>query len=103
MNHSVVILTTVDSYSFAKELASLLLEQKLAACIQIEKIESIYRWEGNICCDDEYKISIKTKASHYDAVERLIKKNHPYDTPEIIVQEIKGGSKEYLDYIDEVT
>lgn len=103
MNQYIMVVTTTDSHSLAKELASILLSQKVAACVQIEKIESMYHWEGNVCCDEEFKVSIKTKASHYEAVEALIQNNHTYDTPQIVLFEIAGGSKEYLKWVEELT
>ena len=98
----IVIITTTDSKKSAKEIANTLLEQKLAACIQIEKIKSYYIWEGKINKDKEFRLVIKTKKELFDSLKKSLKAIHPYTTPQIIAIDIDSGNKEYFNWIDEV-
>jgi len=99
----IIIQSTVKRKKDAKKLAKLLIEKKLAACIQVSKIKSFYMWENKLCKDKEKLLSIKTKKEHYKKVEKILKKNHPYETPEIISMGIKKGSKEYFSFIKDNT
>jgi len=94
-----IIQTTTNSYKEAKKIAKLLIKQKLAACVQITKIESIYEWDKKVCEDKEYLLNIKTKKENYKKIKRKIKENHSYDLPEIIGTKIVSLSKEYKNFI----
>lgn len=99
-----LLLSTFPGDDNAKRLARILLEKKLAACINIIKgVESMYIWQGEIMQDDEVLLLIKTRRQHYDTLEQVIKTEHPYDVPEILTFEIAGGLSAYLDWIAEVT
>jgi len=98
-----LVQTTTNSYKEAKKIAKVLIKKKLAACIQISKIESFYEWDNTICEDKEYLLSIKTKKENYKKIEREIKENHSYDLPEIIGTKIVSLSKEYKNFIKENT
>ena len=89
----IIVQTTCDNEDEAKKIAKVLLEQRLAACIQIKEIDSFYMWNDELCEDTETLVSIKTKKSNF-------KKNHSYDLPEIIEIPITNGTKEYLKWID---
>ncbi|MEC3978612.1 divalent-cation tolerance protein CutA [Amycolatopsis sp. H20-H5] len=95
-----VVLTTTDSAEEAEELGRGIVEQRLAACMQIVgPIRSIYRWEETIQNGQEWQCWIKTTT---DCIERLtdfIKIHHSYDVPEIVVLDITGGSPEYLSWV----
>ncbi len=97
-----VILTTCGSSDEAEELAGSLVNQRLAACVQITSVTSFYRWEDEVARDHEYLLLIKTPSAKYDDVEQFIKKNHSYDIPEIIRLPVEGGLYEYLHWIDDV-
>lgn len=99
----VVISTTTDSRSKAEKLAGLIVNNRLAACVQIMPVRSIYRWKGNIEKASEYLILSKTRAALADKLTAFIRKNHSYEVPEIIVTSIRGGLKEYLAWIDKET
>jgi len=99
----IIIQTTTGNKKEAKKLAQLLITKKLAACIQISKINSFYTWENKLCMDKERLLSIKTKQEHYEKIENLIKENHSYDTPEIISYELTNLSKEYAFFLEENT
>jgi periplasmic divalent cation tolerance protein len=98
-----MIYTTTDTKKEAKFLAKLILNQKLGACIQIQKIRSFYTWEDELCEDKEYLLCIKTKKGHYKKIKREIKENHSYDTPEIIATPIIKLDKNYKKFIKENT
>ncbi len=99
----IIIQTTTGNKKEAKKLAQLLITKKLAACIQISKINSFYTWENKLCMDKERLLSIKTKQEHYEKIENLIKENHSYETPEIISYELTNLSKAYALFINENT
>jgi len=96
-----IVQTTTNSYKEVKKIARILIEKKLAACIQVSKIESFYKWDGAICEDKEYLLTIKTKKENFKKIKRKIKENHSYDLPEIIGTKIVSLSKEYKNFIDE--
>ena len=94
------IITTVDSKTKAKEIAEFLVKNKLAACVQISPIDSIYRWKGKIEHAKEYKLTIKGK--NFKAIEKAIKSLHPYGVPEIIQIKVKA-SKSYSNWLKKET
>ena len=98
-----LICTTFPNLRSAKKLVGGLVKAKIAACGNIFKISSIYRWQGKIEQSTEYGVFIKTKRTKYRAVERYIKENHPYQVPEIIGWDIEKGLDAYLDWIDTET
>jgi periplasmic divalent cation tolerance protein len=95
-------MTTVESEQQAEDLTQRILEEKLAACIQIHKIRSRYWWNGKIENSDEYLLSIKTRASMFSDLSNFIKQNHPYEIPEIVQIPITGGSDKYLEWMESV-
>lgn len=98
-----VVITTCGNREEAEKLAGLIVENQLAACVQLSSITSYYTWDGQMNKDPEIRILIKTRTQLYDELEKFIKENHSYDVPEIIELPIQSGSKEYLSWIDEVT
>ena len=77
-----------------------LLERQLAACVQVLPISSYYRWKGEINCDAEKLVLIKTRQSLYSQVEAAILETHAYETPEIIQLPVEAGSLAYLNWIN---
>jgi periplasmic divalent cation tolerance protein len=101
MKSFIQVTTTTESREQAKKIADFLVEQKLAACVQIlGPIESTYRWKGKIETDEEWLCLIKTQEDFFKEVESAIKEMHSYETPEIIAVPIIKGSKEYLQWLD---
>lgn len=100
---AIVVQTTTNKYKEAKKIAKILLEEKLAACIQISETDSFYMWEDEFCNDKEYLLNIKTKKDNFEKIESKIKELHSYDLPEIISIEIDKCSKEYKKFIKENT
>jgi periplasmic divalent cation tolerance protein len=77
-----------------------LVEQQLAACINIiDKIRSIYRWNGKIETGNEALLLIKSAASKFSEINRSIRKLHPYENPEVIALNVTGGAMEYLNWV----
>lgn len=78
----IIVLTTYQDREKAEEAARMLVGKKLAACVNIIKIEkSIYRWKGKIEENPEYLLIIKTKEKLYQRLETAVKANHPYELP----------------------
>jgi periplasmic divalent cation tolerance protein len=98
-----IVLTTTATREEADKIAALLLENRLAACVQISPVTSVYRWKGNVERENELRLVIKTTDELYDKVEKLIKENHSYEVPQIVKTPITGGLPEYLDWIAEET
>ena len=99
----VLIQTTCASKTEAKNIAKILIDSKLAACVQLSECESLYTWNGEFCSDDEILVSIKTKKENFEKIKNKIKEYHSYDVPEIIEIEITNTSKKYLKFIEEST
>ncbi|MCT7527866.1 divalent-cation tolerance protein CutA [Aliarcobacter cryaerophilus] len=100
---AVIIQTTTSSKEEAKNIAEILIKYKLAACVQLKDIESIYSWDGKLCCERETLLSIKTKKELFSKVKSKILELHSYDTPEIIELDISNISEDYLKFIKENT
>lgn len=100
----ILALCSCPSQTVANEVATALVEERLAACVnRLPGVKSIYRWEGKVTRDEEILLLIKTTGNHYPAIEQTIKKLHPFDTPEIIATPITAGSAEYLQWLQDAT
>ena len=95
--------TTFADEASAKKMITLLLEERLVACAQMMPIQSFYRWEGQICDEQEFLELLKTQAIHYDAIEALILAHHPYKTPQLLQIPIEKGLSNYLLWLEEET
>jgi periplasmic divalent cation tolerance protein len=104
MQHAILVLTNAPDPETAKTIARQLVEQSLAACVNIlPQLQSIYRWEGVIEEACEVTLLIKTTQARYTELEASIKSMHPYQVPEIIAMPIVGGLPQYLDWIAQET
>lgn len=104
MEDYIQVLISIDSEEGARALQRLLVERRVAACVQvIGPISSTYWWQGQIEEAQEWLCLAKTQANHYDTLESLVKDNHPYDVPEILALPILTGNKDYLDWIETET
>ncbi|XP_018045355.1 PREDICTED: protein CutA homolog [Atta colombica] len=100
--HSVAYVTVPDD-AVAKRLARGLVENKLAACVNIiPRLTSIYEWEGKIQEESELLLMIKTRTEKVNALTKYVKENHPYTICEIISLPIQNGNSDYLKWISEV-
>ena len=91
----VVLLTAADGAE-ATRIAELLVNKKLAACVQIlPEIESVYRWDGEVQRDREILILAKTTAAQFDDLEKAVREIHSYDTPEIVAVPMSHVSEPY--------
>ena len=100
-NRYQIILCTCPDKETAEKIAHLLVNDKLAACVNIlPGITSIYLWHEQIELTQEHLLLIKSNKGCYQAIEKTIKKHHPYELPEIIAVPIENGSPEYLHWID---
>ena len=95
----ILVLTATATEADAHRLATSIVESRLAACVQIEAIRSIYRWQGTVHHEPEHRLVIKTNSAFYPALEAHILANHPYTTPEIVALPITLGSPAYLAWI----
>jgi periplasmic divalent cation tolerance protein len=97
-----LVLSTAGSEEEARKIANALVEQKLAACVNIiPQIESIYRWQGKVESSREWLLLIKTSAEKFGAVRDAIRELHSYDLPECIALAIDDGSSAYLGWIED--
>jgi len=99
---SIVVLSTFPDTETARRVARALIEEKLAACVNIlPPIESIYRWEGAIESATETLILIKSTTWKYQLLEAKILELHPYEVPEIISLRADSGHVKYLRWIEQ--
>ena len=100
-NHeNVVIFITTGTDEEAQEVAKALLNNRLAACVNIvPKINSIFWWNDTLDSVQENLLIVKSKASLLSEIVRLVKEVHSYETPEIVALPIIGGNPDYLDWI----
>ena len=99
-NEFVQVLTAVGSAKDARRIARLLVDERLAACVQvIGPITSTYRWQGKIETAKEWLCLAKTRMSLYARVESAIRRNHPYEVPEVLALPVSAGSRNYLDWL----
>lgn len=100
MKKIIIISTTLEKSDDAERIAGLLLDCKLIACAQISgPITSLYRWKGVTTSATEFSLSLKTAGAHTAKVKKILHQEHPYELPEIIVQEIEHSSKEYSRWV----
>lgn len=100
---TIIIQTTCFSLEEAKNIAKVLCDEKLAACVQLNKIDSFYNWKDEFCNTKEILLNIKTRKKLFKKVKSKIKELHSYDVPEIIQIDIKKVEKNYLKFIKENT
>ena len=100
----VIVYSTFPSVTAAEAIGERLVEQKLAACVNIlPGMTSIYRWEGKIARDSEAVMIIKTRASLTDAVIAAVTAEHPYTNPALLVLPVDGGAGAYLAWLFDET
>jgi periplasmic divalent cation tolerance protein len=98
-----MVLTTLPDQEEAENMAEGILNNHLAACVQMTGIRSFFLWEGGLQKEGEVLLSIKTTEARYSRLEAYIEEYHPYDVPEIIKLPITGGLPGYLNWLDMTT
>jgi periplasmic divalent cation tolerance protein len=97
---ALLVLTNLPDRAAAERLADMLLEKRVAACVNIlAPCRSVYRWQGALQHDEEHPMLIKTTAERYAALEQALRAGHPYELPEIIAVPIERGLPTYLDWV----
>lgn len=95
-----IVLVTAPDPACAERLARTLVEEKLAACVNVVPgVRSFYRWEGAVQADDELLLVAKTRSDRGPALAARVKELHPYDLPEVLELPAVGGSDAYLDWV----
>ncbi|MFN3584878.1 divalent-cation tolerance protein CutA [Phenylobacterium sp.] len=103
MTHAIVIQTATALFEEAERIADALLEEGLAACVQILPVHSRYRWKGKIERQDEHLLLIKTRRELFENVHGRILALHGYEQPEVIAMPVAEGDPGYLAWIAEAT
>jgi periplasmic divalent cation tolerance protein len=98
----ILVLCTCPDAATAERIATVLVEERLAACVnRLPGIVSIYRWQGKVCRDAEELLLVKTVAARLSALRERIVALHPYALPEVIALDIAGGLDRYLEWIEQ--
>lgn len=97
------MLITCGSAGESRAIARHLVQNQLAAGVQIVPIESVYTWEGEVVEDDELLLICKTRRDRYLEIESTVRGMHSYEVVPIFMLEMSEGSRPYLDWIDDAT
>ena len=101
---ALLVLTNLPDRAAAEKLAAALIEQRVAACVNLlAPCRSVYRWQGAVQHDEEHPVLIKTTAERYAALETAIRAVHPYELPEIVAVPVERGSPDYLEWVNAET
>jgi len=104
MSEAIIVLVTCGSEEEAVKISNALVEERLAACVNlISPVRSVYRWEEKIWDEKEWLLIIKTQRKRFQEIETRVKSLHSYSVPEIIALPIIAGSSSYLDWLAEMT
>ena len=99
----IVVLMTAGSEEEAKKISGHLVQEGLAACVNIVPgVRSIFRWEGRVTEEQEYLLIGKTVESAFEKFVETVKAHHSYDVPEVIGLPVQGGNEDYLGWIRDV-
>jgi periplasmic divalent cation tolerance protein len=100
MSDLIEVTTTLGCQADAEELARKMVESRLAACVQITgPISSLYRWQGQVQCEEEWRCTVKSLASLQPRLVEFVEQHHPYEVPEILVLSVAGASAEYREWL----
>jgi periplasmic divalent cation tolerance protein len=101
MTPYIQVVTTLPDQASAERLAATLLEQQLAACVQISTCTSWYRWQGAIEQENEWVCTIKSRRDLFAELSKAILAHHPYQVPEILATPVVDGGAGYLDWLEQ--
>lgn len=97
---AVLVISNVPDQQLAKRISHLLIQEGLVACVNIgAPMRSIYRWNEEICEDEEIPLMIKTTWGRHEAAIKRLVELHPYEVPEAVVVPVLGGYGPYLDWV----
>ena len=100
--HAVLVLTTLAADADGDALARTLVDERLAACVNLRpRMTSVYRWKGQIERDQEQQVIIKTTSNRVEALQQRVRELHTYDVPEFLVLAAEGGAAAYLAWLAE--
>ncbi|MEK0427666.1 MAG: hypothetical protein RL001_193 [Pseudomonadota bacterium] len=100
MEQVLLVLTNLPDAESANSLARILVESRLAACVNLMPgVQSVYRWQGEIEQASEITLLIKTTQKHYVQLQQAIISHHPYELPEVIALPISNGYATYLHWV----
>jgi len=100
MTEYIQVLTTVEHKADAEKIAKMLVEKRIAACVQIiGPLTSFFQWQGKLDSAQEYLCLIKSREDLFSELEAAIKSMHPYEVPEILATPVTKGSKDYLNWL----
>ncbi|WP_129789944.1 divalent-cation tolerance protein CutA [Promicromonospora panici] len=100
----VQVATTFDAVEEAEALAASAVQARLAACAQTEgPVTSVYRWDGAMQKDKEWRVTFKTTAALAERLTEYIVREHSYDVPEVLVTPVTGGHLKYLEWVQSET
>ncbi|MBI2835740.1 MAG: divalent-cation tolerance protein CutA [Acidobacteria bacterium] len=100
----VIVLTTLPADNDASHLAQTLVDERLAACVNVHaEMQSIYRWEGDVAQDPERQVVIKTTSDRLARLWDRVRELHPYEVPEFLVLPVSDGSESYLKWLRDST
>ena len=98
-----IVLTTAGTEDEAEQLADAIVQARLAACVQIQRVRSVYAWQGETRRELEWLLMAKTRAGRFAELEAFIRERHGYEVPEIVQVPITAGSAAYLRWLGEAT
>ena len=102
MTNKIVVLSTCGSEAEAESLARALVEERLAACVNVVRgVRSVYRWQGAVEAADEVLLVIKSTADRFPDLREKLQKLHSYEVPEVVAIPVADGTESYLRWIDE--
>lgn len=92
----IICLVACPTQEVGSAIAKMLVDQELAACVQVlPQMQSVYRWKGEVCIDEEVLLLVKTATHLKDQVKTFIETNHPYEVPEFVVLQALDASEKY--------
>ena len=100
MTEMMMVFVTCDEGAQAEKIASSVVQERLAACVNIQGgVRSCYVWEGKLTWSEELLLVMKTSAGKLDALKKRVLELHSYEVPEIVAVRVEDGLKEYLDWM----
>jgi len=104
MSNVHILLSTVESAQTAEKIASTVVEERLAACVNVlPGVSSYFRWKGEIQSEQEFMLILKTSTDRLRELTERIKNLHPYEVPEIVSLSVEEGHQPFLDWVERET